>query len=319
MAPVSFQKEIAIPEGKALYEWDGSKGIFDTGLWGRLEPDAIVDQQKEADPVYLLREVVSPPKRQRNSTRSSLKRIGSSKPYQGPPIQAVPLEGPPLDLDWCATIKAWATRGGFGSKAPKIGPTILLKDLLKKKRKEVPHRFFLFLVDISGSMGRRNLAFAKQIATAMLYHTYLRRDRVALAAFKEDSAELLVHPSHQSQLIEKVMVGMRCGGLTPLAMGLKLALRIIYRERSRQCSGEAVLILISDGRGNVGGGQNQSSIDLESAAWAGLLRRQRHLKTLLIDTTEEGKVDFQGVRLADWLGAKHLLLWRISRLGMNFT
>ncbi|MEA2137796.1 MAG: magnesium chelatase subunit [Solirubrobacteraceae bacterium] len=105
------------------------------------------------------------------------------------------------------------------------------------------------VVDASGSMGaRRRLARVKGALVALLRDAYARRDRVAVIAFRDAAAQLLVAPGAPLALAAAALRELPAGGRTPLAAGLDAAERLIRREALREPDRRAIAIVLTDGR-----------------------------------------------------------------------
>ncbi|MEA2242487.1 MAG: magnesium chelatase subunit [Solirubrobacteraceae bacterium] len=105
------------------------------------------------------------------------------------------------------------------------------------------------VVDASGSMGaRRRLARVKGALIALLGDAYARRDRVALIAFRDSAAELLLTPGAPIERAAAAIRALPTGGRTPLAAGLDAATQLIRRERLREPGRRAIAIVLTDGR-----------------------------------------------------------------------
>jgi magnesium chelatase subunit D len=105
------------------------------------------------------------------------------------------------------------------------------------------------VVDASGSMGaRRRLARVKGALIALLADAYARRDRVAVVAFRDSAAELLLAPGAPVKRASATIRALPTGGRTPLAAGLVAAARLIRREALREPDRRAIAIVLTDGR-----------------------------------------------------------------------
>jgi len=175
----------------------------------------------------------------------------------------------------------------------------------------------LLVVDISGSMGGEMMALAKRTALTLLEQAYVKRDRIAMVAFRDRTAELLFPPTNQAGLVHRALAGLPCGGTTPLAMGLELAHRILQRIAAREPDLKSYMLLVSDGRANVGSLPGLEAIRSEVEAWSRALAEQRSIEVLFLDTTEEGKEDFPARWLSSRMGARRFLLWRLLRAGQD--
>jgi magnesium chelatase subunit D len=109
--------------------------------------------------------------------------------------------------------------------------------------------FLCLVVDASGSMGaRRRAARVKGALLALLRDAYARRDRVAVVAFRDSCARVLVAPGTPLERAAAALRALPTGGRTPLAAGLRAAERLITRERSREATRRSIAIVLTDGR-----------------------------------------------------------------------
>jgi magnesium chelatase subunit D len=191
------------------------------------------------------------------------------------------------------------------------------RELRQKLRRIHPARLLLFLVDISGSMGRGHMSLAQRAALLLLEKAYIKRDRVAVVAFRDREAALLVPPTNRVETVSRTLTSLTCGGLTPLCRGLAQAVKTLDRAEAGNAALRSTLILLSDGRANVGflpgHGRMISEIETLSENLSGRAR----LTTLFFDTTEEGKEDYPARWLAQRLRARRFPLWQIVRAGRD--
>ncbi|HEX5191458.1 MAG TPA: VWA domain-containing protein [Solirubrobacteraceae bacterium] len=105
------------------------------------------------------------------------------------------------------------------------------------------------VVDASGSMGaRKRLARVKGALHRLLRDAYARRDRVAIIAFGEGGARLLVAPGTPLERAAAAVRELPTGGRTPLAAGLELAAQVLRREAAREPSRRGLAVVLTDGR-----------------------------------------------------------------------
>lgn len=163
----------------------------------------------------------------------------------------------------------------------------------------------ILAVDASGSQALHRLAEAKGAVELLLAECYVRRDRVALVAFRGQGAELLLPPTRSLVRAKRSLAALPGGGGTPLAAGID-AVRALA-EGLRRRGESVVIVMLTDGRANVArdgaAGRAQAEADARSAAAA---LRATGLTSLLIDTSprpQQGAAD-----LARTMGAAYLPL-----------
>lgn len=107
----------------------------------------------------------------------------------------------------------------------------------------------IFMVDASGSTALERLGETKGAIEHLLARCYVRRDEVAMIAFRGRSAEMVLPPTRSLVLAKRRLAGLPGGGPTPLASGLEKGLELGLSVR-RQGS-TPVMVLLTDGRGNI--------------------------------------------------------------------
>jgi Mg-chelatase subunit ChlD len=85
----------------------------------------------------------------------------------------------------------------------------------------------------------------------LLTDAYQRRDRVGLVVFQKDRATLVLPPTNSTQLAQRALVDIPVGGKTPLSAGLFMAYQVIRKERILHTDVMPLIILLTDGAGNV--------------------------------------------------------------------
>jgi magnesium chelatase subunit D len=126
------------------------------------------------------------------------------------------------------------------------------EDLQKKVRVKRTANLVLFVVDASWSMAvAERMAATKGAILSLLTDAYQRRDRVGLVVFQKDRATMVLPPTNSIQLARRALVDIPVGGKTPLSAGLLLAYQVIHRERVLHPDVLPLLILLTDGAGNV--------------------------------------------------------------------
>ena len=168
-------------------------------------------------------------------------------------IQARPAEGDISDLAFDATIRAAAP---FQSRRieqrKKVAFAVQSMDYQRKVRVRRAANLVLFLVDASWSMAvAERMAATKGAILSLLTDAYQRRDRVGLIVFQKDRATLVLPPTNSVFLAQKALVEIPVGGKTPLPAGLKMAYEVLQREHILHPDVQPLLIVLTDGAGNV--------------------------------------------------------------------
>ena len=109
--------------------------------------------------------------------------------------------------------------------------------------------FMCLVVDASGSMGaQRRLARVKGALAGLLRDAYARRDRVAVVAFRDAAAEVLIAPGAPLERAAAALASLPTGGRTPLASGLVTAELLVRREALRDPTRRSIAVVLTDGR-----------------------------------------------------------------------
>ncbi|GAB4571640.1 MAG: hypothetical protein Kow0077_08850 [Anaerolineae bacterium] len=184
----------------------------------------------------------------RSSTRTDRKR--------GRYIQARPFRTGErkTDLAFDATLRAAAPyqkRRRAESKS-KLAYNIRSSDLQRKIRVRKASNLVLFVVDASWSMAvSERMQATKGAIMSLLTDAYQRRDRVGLVVFQKNRATLVLKPTNSVTLAKKALADIPVGGKTPLSAGLTLAYEIIRQEQTLHPDVMPLMILLTDGAGNV--------------------------------------------------------------------
>jgi magnesium chelatase subunit D len=172
----------------------------------------------------------------------------------------------------------------------------------------------VFVVDASGSAALHRLAEAKGAVELLLAECYVRRDKVAVLAFRGTGCEMLLPPTRSLARAKRSLAALPGGGGTPLAAGIDAA-RELAVQIGRQ--GEsAVVVVLTDGRANVardgGHGRTRATEDALDAASA---FRLAGLTALLIDTSPQpGEASRQ---MAERMGATCVPLPHAGAAGLS--
>jgi Mg-chelatase subunit ChlD len=287
--------------GISMERAQDQKGLLRIGLWSGADDEIDEQEEEETGPADQRRREAAV-----RAGRSRLRAVESPAPYRGRYARARSARAPVRDVAWDATLLKAAQRGG-------PAPRIEVDDLLTKVRMRRPAQLLLFVVDGSGSMGGQLTDYARQIAASALGDAYLKRAAVAMIVFREQGAELLVGATRKVDLLERAFEDLQLGGTTPLASALGLARRTLERELARDRGSRPTLILISDGRANVGSAPGHEGMLAEVRSAAKAIAGLRAVRVLFLDTTEPAKDARRAAALADWLGADRIPLARHTK------
>ena len=163
----------------------------------------------------------------------------------------------------------------------------------------------VFVVDASGSSALNRLAEAKGAVELLLADCYVRRDSVAVLAFRGQTAELILPPTRSLARAKRSLAGLPGGGGTPLAHAIDAA--ILLADQLRKKGETPIVVLLTDGKGNIARdgrpGRAQAATDALAAATE---MRLRGFSTLLVDTSPQAQDAAKN--LAQAMGAQYLAL-----------
>jgi len=163
----------------------------------------------------------------------------------------------------------------------------------------------VFVVDASGSSALNRLAEAKGAVELLLADCYVRRDSVAVLAFRGQTAELILPPTRSLARAKRSLAGLPGGGGTPLANAIDAA--ILLADQLRKKGETPIVVLLTDGKGNIARdgrpGRAQAATDALAAATE---MRLRGFSTLLVDTSPQAQDAAKN--LAQAMGAQYLAL-----------
>lgn len=155
-------------------------------------------------------------------------------------------------------------------RAWSAGIAVHPEDLHVHQRQQRRTTTTIFALDASGSSALHRLGEAKGAIELLLAQCYVRRDEVAVIAFRAAGAQLLLPPTRSLVRARRGLAGLPGGGGTPLAAGIDSAAALA--QQVRRAGGTPVVVLLTDGRANVArdgqGGRERAREDALAAARA---------------------------------------------------
>jgi magnesium chelatase subunit D len=215
-------------------------------------------------------------------------------------------------LNLIETLRAaapWqALRRAQASQAEPLSPAriqVRREDFHITRFKQRSQTTTVFVVDASGSSALNRLAEAKGAVELLLADCYVRRDSVAVLAFRGRSAELMLPPTRSLVRAKRSLAGLPGGGGTPLAHGIDAAVALADTVRRR--GDTPLIVLLTDGRANIArDGSPGRPRAHEDALSAARQLRVAGFSALLLDTSPQPQA--QAEQLAQAMGAAYLPL-----------
>jgi len=179
----------------------------------------------------------------RSSTRTERKR--------GRYIRARPARDRLDDIAFDATFRQAALQQ-IHRRRDDVAFAVERQDLQRKVRVRRASNLILFVVDASWSMAAaERMEATKGAIMSLLVDAYQRRDQVGMVVFQKDRARVALPPTNSVELAQKALVNVPVGGKTPLSSGLLTAYNVIMAARRRDPETRPLMILLTDGAGNV--------------------------------------------------------------------
>jgi magnesium chelatase subunit D len=97
----------------------------------------------------------------------------------------------------------------------------------------------------------QGMEMAKRTVLALLEDSYQKRDKVGFIAVAGDKAQVLLSPTSSVELAVKCLRKLPTGGKTPLSDGLYKGLHVLKTQLWKNRNVIPIMVLVSDGRGNV--------------------------------------------------------------------
>jgi magnesium chelatase subunit D len=213
------------------------------------------------------------------------------------------------------TLRAAAPWQRLRGREPGAGRVVIHRDDLRVRRYERrSETTVIFSVDASGSLALQRLAEAKGAVEQLLIDCYSRRDHVALVAFRERAASLVLAPTRSLTRVRKSLAQLAGGGATPLASGIDAAGALALSARKQ--GSLPIIVLMTDARANVSrDGEHGSASAMRDALAAARELRGQLIASLFLDTSPRPREQAQ--RLAAELGAHYLPLPYLDAAGIS--
>ena len=278
--------------------------------------EVVLQAAKAAIPAGLLAQLLLDPNRlgRGGSGKSgALKKSG----LRGRPIGSqpgLPRSGARLSLmDTLRAAAPWQRLRRRGQMpARSLGPTagasalqIRAEDFRIRRFKERSETTTIFVVDASGSSALHRLAEAKGAVELLLADCYVRRDQVAVIAFRNQQAEIILPPTRSLVRAKRSLSGLPGGGGTPLAKALQISQRLAESVKRR--GGTPVVVMLTDGKANISlegqPGREQARQDVALAAQQFLVAG---VSAMVIDTSPQPSSAAQA--LSEQMRARYLPL-----------
>jgi magnesium chelatase subunit D len=217
-------------------------------------------------------------------------------------IQARPAHGKVDDLAFDATLRAAAPfQKAREDIKDDVAFSVRREDYQRKVRVRRTAILILFLVDASWSMAvAERMTATKGAILSLLTDAYQRRDRVGLIVFQKDRATLVLPPTNSVLLAQHALADIPVGGKTPLSAGLNMAYEVLKREKILHPDIFPLLIILTDGAGNVSMGSG--SPEKEAHLYAEQIANE-DVRTVVINMEHEAFDQGLAQSLADHLNA----------------
>ena len=237
--PIRSESPTPIPAKSEVYRSDSEEQLPPVSL----EPNSERSNPYPEDDATLQREFAS--------LRLPPRRFQSAQSGRGTIIGVEPATVP-QDLAWVSTLLEAAKYQAFRESRSANTLVVRSSDLRRYRRAIVPEQLLLIVLDYTC------LKDCQWQASVLPYlqWAYVERASVCLVQVGVAGAELQAQRVNgQSILVPRIRAGLEAGAgrATPLAHGLELAVQTLRHalQHGRNGVQRAVLIVVSDGRGNV--------------------------------------------------------------------
>lgn len=254
---------------------------------GDMPAERLLDAARAALPDALLEQLVS--RALQNRQRGSGGKSGATQRHKtrGRPMGSIagdPRRGARLDL--VATLRAAAPWQKL-RRQPGGGARVHVEsgDFRVVRFRQRSQSVTVFVVDASGSSALYRLAEAKGAVELLLADCYVRRDEVALIAFRGERAEMLLPPTRSLVRAKRSLSALPGGGGTPLASAIDAT--TVLLEQIARGGATPAYVMLTDGRANVArdGSTGREAATADALEAARALRSQCRVAGMVIDTS----------------------------------
>ena len=241
------------------------------------------ESSPDATDIFNLKRIDLP--RQRRVRKQGGKRAASqSQDRRGRYVRAKPM-AKVVDLAIDATVRAAAPMQVERGRVHGERLRLESQDLRQKIRERKVGNLIVFVVDASASMdAEQRMAATKGAILSLLQDAYVRRDRVAVVIFKNRTAEVVLRPTSSVSLARRRLEKLSVGGTTPLTHGLMAGYKVVKTELLRDPTIRPLLVLISDGRGNISMFKEEPLVEAQKVA---ALIEAENIDALVIDSARD--------------------------------
>jgi magnesium chelatase subunit D len=237
----------------------------------------------DASDVFSLKKIELP--RKRAPRKQSGKRASTKSPDRRGRYVRAQTQERVTDLAVDATVRAAAPHQVKRGRQQGERMRLERPDLHQKVRERKVGNLIVFVVDASASMdAEQRMAATKGAILSLLQDAYVRRDRVAVVVFKNRTAEVVLRPTSSVSLAQRRLERLSVGGTTPLTHGLMAGYKVIRNELTRDPSIRPLLVLISDGRGNISMFKEEPLVEAQKVA---ALISSEKIESLVIDSARD--------------------------------
>jgi magnesium chelatase subunit D len=219
-------------------------------------------------------------------------------------------------LDTLRAAAPWQRLRGRNNPAECTAPhrvEVRREDFRVKQFRQRTETCVIFAVDASGSAALQRLAEAKGAVEHLLADCYVRRDHVALIAFRGTQADVVLPPTRSLARVRRRLADLAGGGTTPLAAGIDAATALAADSRKRGRT--PLVVMMTDGRGNVALDGRTGEAATDDALACSRRLRLAGVPALMLDTSPRATPRVR--KLASEMNARYLALPYVDSAGVS--